>query len=177
MASPQPALFAAGHGFYQFALSRQAFERSLYYNLLLQPALAIPDHYFLQGEWLGDHLDDYPGRDSWIESGLRNGFIAPHFRREASGLADLLALMEGSDRRGFGSRARDIAERLDRVPFKAAHWSSAANSAGFGVALKSYLSADEPPMMELSIDPDDFASFWLRSREWVGGELDIAAER
>lgn len=177
MSSSEPTLFTAGHGFYQFAISRNAFDRSLYYNLLLQPSLAIPDHYFLQGERLGAHLDDYGSRDSWVESGLRNGFVVPYFRREQSNLSDLLTFMEDSDRRGFGHRAREIAERIDRTPFQARHWSSAANSASFGTALKHYLGAGEPPMMELSIDPDDFVGFWARSREWVDYELEVAAER
>ena len=49
-------LFTAGHGFYQFAVQRTTVDRSLYYNLLLQPSLAIPDHYFLQGTWLKNAL-------------------------------------------------------------------------------------------------------------------------
>lgn len=177
MSRPDSALFAAGHGFYQFAISRSSFDRSLYYNLLLQPSLAIPDHYFLQGQWLGDHLADHSSRDSWIEIGLRNGFVAPYFRREESSLSDLLAFMQGSDRRGFSSEAQRIAERIDRTPFKASHWSSADNSALFGAALTHYLSAEQAPMLEARIDPDDFVGFWNRSREWIGQELTIASER
>ncbi|TDB93197.1 hypothetical protein [Actinomadura sp. 7K534] len=177
MQQSDAALFTAGHGFYQFAIPRNVFDRSLYYNLLLQPTLAIPDHYFLQGEWLGRHLADYPSRDSWIENGLRNGFISPFFRREASKLSDLLSFMEDSDRRGFSRHARKIAERIDRTPFQAGYWSSADNSASFGAALIHYLNASEPPIMEMRIDPDDFVGFWGRSREWVNQELAIASDR
>lgn len=177
MSSSGSVLFAAGHGFHQFAISRDAFNRSLYYNLLLQPSLAIPDHYFLQGEWLGAHLDDYPSRDSWVEVGLRNGFVAPYFRRERQHLSDLLTVMQKSDRRGFSRRAGAIAQRIDRTPFQAQHWSSAANSASFGVALTHYLGASEPPVLELGVDPDDFVRFWTRSREWIGQEIEIATER
>ena len=162
------ALFTAGHGFYQFAVSRDAFDRSLYYNLLLQPSLAIPDHYFLQGNWIGAHLEDYPGRDSWLETGLRNGFVTPFFRRENSSLSDLLAVMEGSDRRGFSDHASLIAERVDRTPFQARTWSSSANSLTFGAAASHYLATEQPPMMEMSVDPDDLAGFWVRSRGWIG---------
>lgn len=171
------ALFTAGHGFYQFAVSRDAFDRSLYYNLLLQPSLAIPDHYFLQGRWLGDHLANYSSRDSWIEIGLRNGFVLPYFRREESSLSDLLTFMERSDRRGFSPEARLIAERIDRTPYTASHWSSAENSALFGATLSHYLSADQAPMLEMEVDPDDFTGFWSRSRAWIGRELTIASER
>lgn len=170
-------LFSAGHGFYQFAVSDSAFDRSLYYNLLLQPTLAIPDHYFLQGARLANHLDSYPSRDSWIESGLRNGFIAPYFRKESSSLSSLLDFMESSDRRGFNHRATEIAERLDRTPFKASHWSSTENSESFGKALTRYLTVDDPPVLEHQIDPDDFVGFWSRSREWIGPELSLALER
>ncbi|MBF6171111.1 hypothetical protein [Nocardia blacklockiae] len=177
MAQLDSALFAAGHGFYQFAIPRAAFDRSLYYNLLLQPTLAIPDHYFLQGEWLGCHLADYPSRDSWIEAGLRNGFVLPYFRRESSKLPDLLSFMEQSDRRGFNRRAREIAERIDRTPFQSSYWSSAANSASFGRTLTHYLTASELPVMEMRVDPDDFVGFWSRSREWIHEELAIVSDR
>jgi len=53
---PEATLFTAGHGFFQFALTPATVRRSLYYNLLLQPALAIPDHYLLHGNWLTAHL-------------------------------------------------------------------------------------------------------------------------
>lgn len=177
MPQSDSALFTAGHGFYQFAIPQTVFDRSLYYNLLLQPTLAIPDHYFLQGEWLGRHLAGYPSRDSWVESGLRNGFVSPYFRRESSRLSDLLSFMEDSDRRGFGRNAREIAERIDRTPFQAGYWSSAENSASFGGALTHYLNADEPPVIEMHIDPDDFLGFWNRSREWVHQELAMASDR
>ncbi|MFF1598707.1 hypothetical protein ACFVYV_14580 [Streptomyces mirabilis] len=177
MSRADSALFAAGHGFYQFAISRSSFDRSLYYNLLLQPSLAIPDHYFLQGRWLGDHLAEYSSRDSWIEIGLRNGFVTPYFRREGSSLSELLAFMEGSDRRGFSAEAQRIAERIDRTPFTASHWSSVDNSALFGAALTSYLNAEQAPMLETGLDPDDFVGFWNRSREWIGQELAITSER
>ncbi|MFE4577934.1 hypothetical protein [Streptomyces chartreusis] len=177
MSRPDSALFAAGHGFYQFAISRNSFDRSLYYNLLLQPALAIPDHYFLQGRWLGDHLAEYSSRDSWIEIGLRNGFVTPYFRREGSRLSELLTFMEGSDRRGFSVEALRIAERIDRTPFTACHWSSVDNSTLFGAALTSYLGAEQAPMLDRGMDPDDFVGFWNRSREWIGQELAIASER
>jgi hypothetical protein len=177
MSQSDSALFTAGHGFYQFAISREVFDRSLYYNLLLQPALVVPDHYFLQGEWLGRHLADYPARDSWLENGLRNGFVLPYFRRESSTLSDLLTSMERSDRRGFGPTARRIAERIDRTPFRAGLWSSAANSASFGRTLRHYLGADEPPVMQMRVEPGDFVAFWHRSRGWVEGELAIASER
>ncbi|MFF0468142.1 hypothetical protein ACFYPX_12045 [Micromonospora zamorensis] len=170
-------LFSAGHGFYQFAVSRSAFDRSLYYNLLLQPALAVPDHYFLQGRWLGEHLDGYPSRDSWIESGLRNGFVVPCFRRESSSLSTLLGLMEKTDRRGFSERATDIAERLDRTPFQSRYWASATNSRSFGIAFMRYMTADDPPILDLRVDPDDFIGFWSRSRVWIDQEIANGLER
>lgn len=170
-------LFSAGHGFYQFAVPRTAVDRSLYYNLLLQPALAIPDHYFLQGSWLEDHLAGYPSRDSWVESGLRNRFVVPYFREESSSLSSLLTFMEEADRRGFNPQAKYVAERLDRTPFTPSYWSSAENSSAFGQALWGYLSQDEPPLLELPVDPDDFVGFWRRSREWIGSELGVALER
>jgi hypothetical protein len=177
MSYSDSTLFAAGHGFYQFAISREIFDRSLYYNLLLQPSLAIPDHYLLQGEWVGSHLSEYPSRDSWLENGLRNGFIAPYFRRESSKLSDLLNYMEGVDRRGFSRNAKQIAERIDRTPFRVSNWSSPENSARFGDALTRYLREAEPPMMEMRVDPNDFIGFWNRSRLWIGQELSTAAER
>ena len=51
MATDSPAtLLTAAHGFYQFAVPQDVFDRSLYYNLLLQPTIAIPDHYLLYQE-------------------------------------------------------------------------------------------------------------------------------
>lgn len=177
MQHSESVLFSAGHGFYKFAIPQAAVDRSLYYNLLLQPALAIPDHYFLQGTWLGDHLDRYPSRDSWVEAGLRNGFIKPYFREESRNLSELLSLMEGADRRGFNGHAKDVAERVDRTPFTASHWSSADNSASFGAALRRYLSEDRAPVLELRVDPDDFVGFCGRSRDWIDRELEVASER
>lgn len=173
----ESVLFAAGHGFYQFAITRREFDRSLYYNLLMQPSVAIPDHYLLQGDWLGSHLDGHASRDSWVEVGLRNGFIDPYLRRESSSLASILRMMKDADRRGFSHRASDIAERLDRTPFEPRHWASHSNSALFGASARHYLRRPEPPMLELNVDPDDFAGFWRRSREWISSELATAEER
>ncbi|UFS58711.1 hypothetical protein [Subtercola endophyticus] len=170
-------LFSAAHGFYNFAVSRNTFDRSLYYNLLLQPALAIPDHYFLQKSWVGAHLTEYRSRDSWIEVGLRGGFIQPYFRREGSSLTSLLSEMERTDRRGFDDAAEDIADRLDRTSFQPLHWSSGTNSKTFGSSLQRFLAYDEPPALEFQADPADFRGFWSRSREWISEELDSAAER
>lgn len=85
--------------------------------------------------------------------------------------------MEGSDRRGFSAEALRIAERIDRTPFTASHWSSVDNSALFGAALTSYLGAEQAPMLDTRLDPDDFVGFWNRSREWIGPELATAWER
>lgn len=177
MRASEAVLFTAAHGFYQFAISADTFDRSLYYNLLLQPALAIPDHYFLQGSRVAAHLKSYPSRDSWIESALRNGFIVPHFRDSDSSLSELLARMEDSDRRGFGPDAARIAERLDRTSFTAEAWSSSDNSRSFGEAFSRYLTSKEAPILELQVDPDDFVGFWERSREWISHELNTARER
>lgn len=172
-------LFTAGHGFYHFAISRHTFDRSLYYNLLLQPKLAIPDHYFLHGEWIGAHLEPHPARDSWLEVGLRNGFVVPYFRQDKRGLGGILDVMLEGDRRGFGKNARDIAERLDRTPVKPRHWSSKNNSRAFGEGLSRYLMATEPPIMELGhgLDPEDFCGLWHRSRMWIDDELTRGFER
>lgn len=169
--------FPAGHGFYQFAVPRRVFERSLYYALLLSPGLAIPDHYFLQGSWMGAHLSCYPARDSWVETGLREGIVVPYYRMESTTLSNLLDYMEKADRRGFGRNAHAIAERLGRTPSRPRHWSSSTNSASFGQAFSHYLKADAPPMLETRVDPDDYLGFWRRSREWIDDELERAFER
>lgn len=174
----EATLFTAGHGFYQFAVSRGAFDRSLYLNLLLQPKLAIPDHYLLHGKWLGEHLALYPSRDSWLEVGLRGGFITPFFRYEEASLEDSLSRMQEGDRRGFDPAASEIAKRLDRTPFSRELWSSPENSANFANVSTQYLAGPMPPMyLELEVDPDDYLGFWARSREWVPDELRTAQER
>lgn len=172
-------LFTAGHGFYHFAISRDVFDRSLYYNLLLQPQLGVPDHYFLQGEWIGAHLGEYPARDSWLEVGLRNNFVVPFFRLEGRGLPEILAEMLKGDRRGFSDHAKEIADRLSRTPSVPRHWSSKSNSKMFGETLSHYATAPDPPMLEMGfgLDPDDFCGFWARSREWIAEELARGYER
>ena len=171
-------LFTAGHGFYQFAVSRSAFDRSLYLNLLLQPKLAIPDHYLLHGRWLGQHLALYPSRDSWLEVGLRNDFITPFFRFADTSLEDALVRMQKGDRRGFDPSALEIAKRLDRTPFSSEHWSSPQNSANFANISNQYLAGPTAPVaLELEVDPDDYLGFWARSRAWMPDELRIARER
>lgn len=172
-------LFTAGHGFYHFAISQDVFDRSLYYNLLLQPKLAIPDHYLLQGQWMGTHLSQYSSRDSWLEIGLRNGFVVPYLRREGRTLAKILEEMRKADRRGFFDDAMYIAERLGRTPFKPRHWPSKSNSRAFGEAVSHYLMATNPPFVEMrrDLDPDDFNGFWARSRGWIESELSIGFER
>lgn len=178
MATDSPAtLLTAAHGFYQFAVPQDVFDRSLYYNLLLQPTIAIPDHYFLQSAGISEHLRRYRGRDSWIESGLRHGYIQPYFRREGASLSQLLDEMRGSDRRGFDSRAADIAERLGGTPFTSVPWSSSSNSRAFHYAFRRYMTTEHAPLLELRVDPDDFTGFWNRSREWIGDELRTATER
>ncbi len=126
---------------------------------------------------MGEHLRCYPARDSWVECGLRNGFIAPYFRLESTNLSKLLDHMEKADRRGFSIEAKGIAERIDRTPYSARHWSSPANSESFGKALRNYMNTEFPPMLESRIDPDDFAGFWFRSRDWMKEELDLAHDR
>jgi hypothetical protein len=172
-------LFTAGHGFYHFAITKPVFDRSLYYNLLLQPKLAIPDHYLLQGDWIAAHLQQYPGRDSWLEVGLRNEFIVPYFRYEGRSLQATLSEMVTADRRGFNPNANDIAERLSRTPSTPRYWASADNSKTFSESVLHYLTADDPPMMELGagLDPEDFSGFWVRSREWIDEELTLGRER
>lgn len=179
MSGDNPVLFTAGHGFYHFLISNRRFERSLYYNLLLQPTLAIPDHYLLQGEWMGRHIQQYPARDSWLEIGLRNGFITPYFRLEGKTLPEILDEMIKGDRRGFSKNAHHMAERIARTPFTPRYWSSGNNSQLFGDSLRHYLLAADPPMMETAagLDPDDFAGFWRRSRDWIEKELDLGYER
>jgi hypothetical protein len=178
MSGDDCVLFTAGHGFYHFAISRHIFDRSLYYNLLLQPKLAIPDHYFLQGEWMGAHLEQYPARDSWLEVGLRNGFIVPYFRLEGRDLSEILDEMLKGDRRGFSKNASHLAERLSRTPSTPRYWSSMNNSKVFGDSLSHYLMATQPPMMEMGagLDPDDFCGFWSRSRGWIADELALGYE-
>jgi len=174
----EATLFTAGHGFYQFAVSRSAFDRSLYLNLLLQPKLAIPDHYLLHGRWLGEHLGLYPSRDSWLEVGLRNRFIIPFSRYDDTSLEDSLVRMQKGDRRGFDPGALEIAKRLDRTPFSSEHWSSPQNSANFANISNRYLAGPTAPVaLELEVDPDDYLGFWARSREWITDELRIARER
>ena len=145
MTAPDEALFSAAHGFYNFAITDATRNRSLVYNLLLQPAIALPEHYFLQGSWLTKHFDRAPSRDSWVEVGLRNGFVVPYLRREDSTFAELLSTMQASDRRGFGPHANSVAERLDRTPFTPRQWSSPTNSEAFGTVLSDYMRVDKPP--------------------------------
>lgn len=179
MTHDDSVLFTAGHGFYHFAISQARFDRSLYYNLLLQPKLAIPDHYFLQGKWMGAHIEQYPARDSWLEIGLRNGFIVPYFRQEGKTLPAILDDMLKVDRRGFDKNARQLAERLSRTPSTPRYWSSHANSKLFGEGLSHYMKSTEPPMMDMGagLDPDDFCGFWERSRAWISDELAQGYER
>lgn len=172
----EPVLLTAAHGFFQFAINRHTFDRSLYYNLLLQPRVAIPDHYLVQGRWMGEHLKSYPARDSWLECGLRNNFITPYFRQESNSLLKVLNDMEKSDRRGFAKDAKSIAERIDLTPYKARYWGSATNSEGFGNALARYMGSATPPILENSVDPDHFIGFWHRSRQWVDEDLARARE-
>jgi len=177
MTAPDEALFSAAHGFYNFAITDATRNRSLVYNLLLQPAIALPEHYFLQGSWLTKHFDRAPSRDSWVEVGLRNGFVVPYLRREGSRFAELLSTMQASDRRGFGTHANSVAERLDRTPFTPRQWSSPTNSEVFGTVLSEYMRVDKPPMLHAQADPDDFRGFWSRSRDWIDAELHEAGER
>lgn len=177
MEENEAVLFSAGHGFYHFAVSQDVFDRSLLYNLLLQPTIAIPDHYLLQGARVGAHLKRYQSRDSWLETGLRNGFVVPYLRQEGKSLSEQLERMTRDDRRGFIQGASDVAERLDRTKFVPEHWISADNSRDFGAAFSRYMTSDAPPILEYQVDPDDFLGFWNRSREWIGGELEAGLER
>jgi hypothetical protein len=174
---PEATLFTAGHGFFQFALTPATVRRSLYYNLLLQPALAIPDHYLLHGNWLTTHLAPWKGRDSWVEMGLRHGWVRPYLREEGSQLSEILVKMQAADRRGFSEQADRIAARLDRTPFDAVPWSSSDNSRLFGATLATYLTAEQPPVLEAHVDPDGFLDFWARSRGWIHHELASARAR
>lgn len=177
MSETPPMLFTAAHGFYQFAVPAETLERSLYYNLLLQPSVAIPDHYLLQGSWLAEHLSHYPSRDSWVEVGLKHDLIRPYLRQGEKSLVTSHESMAQADRRGFHTEARFLAERLDRTRYVARDWDSATNSRGFQLAVERFVRDGSTPSLELPTDPDDFLRFWTSSRSWIDLEFAQAADR
>jgi hypothetical protein len=75
------------------ALEQGDFERSFYYNLLLQPPLAMIDTAF----FIVDHVEHHLARrrefgQSWLEAAVECGALIPVFRRGTNFTENLSAL-------------------------------------------------------------------------------------
>jgi hypothetical protein len=164
--TPNPTFFTAGHGLYDFMVDRQTFTRSLYYNLLLQPQIVIPDHYFLQGSRFYEHLTSRPTGNTWVEIAIKNDFIAPFYRNDAKTFSQVLKIARETDLRGFTENADYVAKRLDRFDAKKRHWHPSQNSKTFGTLIEKYLTANEIPIIECrgKLSSEDFQEFWGQHR-------------
>jgi len=170
--------FTAGHGFYQFHIDRKTYQRSLYYNLLLQPHLAAPDHFFLQGRFVVEHLAERKGRDTWLEIALRNGFLVPFFREGHTSFSRILRTYRSTNLKGFTSSAEDIAERLDGTFDSKLKWDSHDNSVRFRKKFESFLQAPPPKLLDhVHVDFLDYIGFLERSKRRYLIDIALARER
>lgn len=169
--------FTAGHGLYNFHIDRNTFERSLYYNLLLQPFIAIPDHFLLQGTYIFQHLSQRRSRDTWLEIALKNGFMIPFFRSEQASLRKILPEMRSTGLKGFTSQAEGVAERLDGIYPNSERWDPKNNSEIFRHIFEKIFKGI-PPILPRRIWDEhlDYGGFWVRSEHWRQNDINMARE-
>ena len=112
----KPAYFTAGHALYHFDIDQSVFDRSLFYNLLFRPAIGWPDHFFLSGQYVANHLGEKGYGDSWLEWGIKEGLIRPFFRVDAESFSDIFHHLMESGIKGLNiHEGPALADRLDRV--------------------------------------------------------------
>ena len=178
MGAPELVFFTAGHGLYNFKVSQDSFDRSLYYNLLLQPGLACSDHFLLQGSYVKNHLSLYEENESWIEVALKEKILVPHFRNDNAKFGDLYKHMQATGLHGLNPHSGEIAKRLDNANTSKRYWPSYMVAERYYSILEKYLSEESPPHFKTSIDDEDrkFMLFWERIDEWRLPEIQKAAE-
>ena len=159
--------FTAGSNIFQFDIDFGDFERSLYYNLLLQPeGLAFSDQYFFS-TYVLRHLNRYQNSDSWLEGALNEGTIVPFFReQEIRSFQQALSHLKHQGLLGLPGHADYIARRLDAIKCPDPHfWPNWNVGGSLERNLAKYLTANGIPFpTHLShSDLSDFHGFWNRT--------------
>ena len=180
-ASSELTFFTAGHGYHHFVIDQNTFDRSLYYNLLLQPGLAWSDQFLFQGTYLKAHLDRHPvPGDSWIEASLALGISKPFYRVDERDIRKVYRHLRDSRIGGLHPEADQIADRLAHTTICPGFWPHFSVGEAFETLAKRYFRRELPPRLDLNdpLCPDDLDQFWKRSRQdnWTLRDLDQATE-
>jgi hypothetical protein len=170
--------FAAGHGLYSFHVDSGVFNRSLYYNLLLQPSLVAPDHFFLQDGHIIDHLNSGDAGNTWIEIALKNGWLIPYLRDGRKSFAEALDVYVKGGLKGCDQESPMVAEHLDslKIPRKC-EWNSRENSVRFRRQFQALLDGlpDQLPQYARCYG-GKYEAFLKRSGEWRYSDVKRARE-
>src|SRR5215469_11953229 len=106
-----PNFFAPGVMSHHVTLEAGDFERSFYYNLLLQPPVSILDTAFFIVKEMEDQYSTPVGL-TWLTAALEVGALVPIFR-DGHSLEDVVAKLKADHFVGLSPIAGDIARSLD----------------------------------------------------------------
>jgi len=182
MSQDERVFFTAGHGLYNFHIDSYTFDRNLYYNLLLQPALVAPEHFFLQGHYIIEHLGGRRSKDTWLEIALRKKFVIPFFRSNVDTFGEALVHYRETGLKGFTPEADQAADYLDTVitpEVRKERWNSTGNSMRFRKKFEAIFRGPPPIMPEHGevYCADYYAKFWADSEEWRNQDIKTAKKR
>jgi hypothetical protein len=159
------------------------FDRTLLMNLLLQPAIALPDVYFLYSGHMDRHV-------SLIQEGLKTGVVIPYFReRDCDTFGRTLDWVEkaGIDGR-MGERTRASARARARSfdaatlapAFRLRHWPSWSLGEEYARMAQKLLITDDVPEPWGSAEADvraQMSRIWDITRPWRHDCLQAAIDK
>jgi hypothetical protein len=106
-----PNFFAPGVMSHHVSLERGDFERSFYYNLLLQPPVSILDTAFFIVKEMEEQYNA-PVGVTWLEAALEVGALIPIFR-DGHSFREVVAKLKSDHFTGLAPNAENIARVLD----------------------------------------------------------------
>ena len=157
----------------QITMEPGDFDRSFYYNLILQPPLLIVDAAFFTSSGLRENLETKSDLgESWLETALKHGAIQPLFRDGATNFSDDLVRLRKDQFSGLLKESEEIASILDKSLRYFQSWPD-PNEYSFGVKLAKATSSIFLEKMA-PVSPDfvdikllsDIGKFWDRTKNW-----------
>jgi len=165
---------AAAHNGSEFYIAKNDWETSLFYNLLFQPRVHIPDAGMIGGPYVWDHLYDptRPSSMSWFEVALENGLLIPQLRRLCS-LNELAQEFTDGPFATISNKTIDTAKRLSTIEFEPRVWPNKEHydfGENYETRIKKELSRDLPTYFD-SLEFDEVAENLIRF--WQNEEVTV----
>lgn len=174
------------HGMFAAADRRAAkalnvrFEEMLYHSLLLEPGIVIPDIFFFNSPGISAHvLGDSPGPQTFLELGLKEGYVIPALRQDVTNFRDVLKYLRKQDIRGMlpDRDTERIAYRLQanqREGLSDMIWPSAMSSSYEDLLVNALQDPMNPPGFGQSVGVSD--SYWSITERFRRDAINEARE-